>query len=61
MAEGLIKYETLDEQQIHDVMQGRAPRPPEGWDEGGTPPRAPSAAPEGAAAKLAAPAGGGAH
>jgi cell division protease FtsH len=61
MAEGLIKYETLDEQQIQDVMQGRAPRPPDGWDEGGTPPRAPSAAPEGAAAKLAAPAGGGAH
>jgi cell division protease FtsH len=61
MAEGLIKYETLDEQQIQDVMQGRAPRPPEGWDEGGTPPRAPSTAPEGATGKLAAPAGGGAH
>jgi cell division protease FtsH len=61
MAEGLIKYETLDEQQIQDVMQGRAPRPPDGWDEGGTPPRAPSTAPEGATGKIAAPAGGSAH
>jgi cell division protease FtsH len=63
MADGLIKYETLDEEQIRDVMEGRAPRPPAGWEEGGPPrapsaPSAPSAEPSG---KLAAPAGGGAH
>lgn len=35
MAEGLLKYETLDEAQIKDAMEGRTPRPPEYWDEGG--------------------------
>ncbi len=29
MAEALIKYETLDAQQINDVMSGRPPRPPQ--------------------------------
>ncbi|MBT8143112.1 MAG: ATP-dependent metalloprotease, partial [Gammaproteobacteria bacterium] len=38
MADGLIKYETIDEKQIDDIMNGRTPRPPEGWDESGTPP-----------------------
>ncbi len=33
MAESLIKYETIDEQQIKDIMEGREPRPPEDWDE----------------------------
>src|SRR5690606_23929520 len=33
MAQALIKYETIDEQQIRDIMGGRAPRPPEDWDE----------------------------
>jgi cell division protease FtsH len=60
MADGLIKYETLDEEQIRDVMEGRAPRPPAGWEEGG-PPRAPSAPSAEPSGKLAAPAGGGAH
>ncbi len=36
MAEALIKYETIDEGQIADIMQGREPRPPEGWDDTGT-------------------------
>lgn len=35
MAEGLLKYETLDEAQIKDAMEGKAPRPPEYWDEDG--------------------------
>lgn len=35
MAEGLLKYETLDEEQIRDAMEGRTPRPPEYWDEDG--------------------------
>src|SRR4030095_15471909 len=28
MAEALIKYETIDEEQIKDIMQGREPKPP---------------------------------
>ena len=33
MAEALIKYETIDASQIDDIMSGRQPRPPEGWDD----------------------------
>jgi len=33
MAEALIKYETIDERQIKDIMAGREPRPPEDWDD----------------------------
>jgi cell division protease FtsH len=33
MAEALIKYETLGEEQIKDIMEGREPRPPQDWDE----------------------------
>ena len=32
MAEGLIKYETIDAQQIKEIMAGKDPSPPEGWD-----------------------------
>ena len=32
MAEALIKYETLDENQISDIMNDKEPRPPEDWD-----------------------------
>ncbi|MEO0420979.1 MAG: ATP-dependent zinc metalloprotease FtsH [Pseudomonadota bacterium] len=39
MAKALIKFETIGEDQIADIMDGRDPRPPEGWDEsGGSPP-----------------------
>ena len=31
MAEALIKYETLDEEQIKDIMNDKEPRPPDGW------------------------------
>ena len=42
MAEALIKYETIDADQIDDIMNGKVPRPPSNWDEpddasGGTP------------------------
>jgi cell division protease FtsH len=40
MADTLIKYETIDEVQIKDIMEGRDPQPPEGWedsDSGGEP------------------------
>ncbi len=33
MAEALIKYETIDVDQINDIMSGKTPRPPSGWDE----------------------------
>ena len=39
MAAALIKYETIDEQQIKDIMAGRAPKPPADWDDSvGNPP-----------------------
>jgi cell division protease FtsH len=34
MAEALMKYETIDATQLKDIMEGRTPRPPEGWDDG---------------------------
>ncbi len=39
MAEALMKYETIDSTQLRDIMEGRDPRPPEGWDDpsGGAP------------------------
>jgi cell division protease FtsH len=40
MAEALIKYETIESDQIDDIMAGNPPRPPKGWsdDERRTPP-----------------------
>jgi cell division protease FtsH len=37
MADALVKYETIDSGQIDDIMNGREPRPPEGWTDD-TPP-----------------------
>ena len=31
MADALLKYETVDKDQIEDIMEGKAPRQPEGW------------------------------
>ncbi|AHE99026.1 ATP-dependent zinc metalloprotease FtsH [Thioalkalivibrio paradoxus] len=31
MAQALVKYETIDEPQITDIMEGRTPRPPSDW------------------------------
>ncbi len=33
MAKALIKYETIDKDQIDDLMNGREPQPPEGWED----------------------------
>ena len=33
MADALIQYETIDTEQIKDIMAGRPPRPPEDWDD----------------------------
>lgn len=32
MAESLIKYETIDSKQIEEIMSGKEPSPPEGWE-----------------------------
>jgi cell division protease FtsH len=43
MAEALLQYETIDSQQIDDIMQGRRPGPPADWDNPApTPPPSPS-------------------
>jgi cell division protease FtsH len=43
MAEALLQYETIDSQQIDDIMQGRRPGPPADWDKPApTPPPSPS-------------------
>ncbi|MCZ6560015.1 MAG: ATP-dependent zinc metalloprotease FtsH [Gammaproteobacteria bacterium] len=36
MAEALIKYETIDEEQIKDIMAGKKPRPPADWEDSDT-------------------------
>jgi len=33
MADALMKYETINEVQIKDIMEGRDPQPPEDWDD----------------------------
>ena len=37
MAAALIKYETIDDTQISDIMAGRTPRAPKDWDDSGAP------------------------
>jgi cell division protease FtsH len=34
MADALMKYETIDSDQIDDLMDGKAPREPKGWSNG---------------------------
>ncbi len=33
MADALMKYETIDSDQIDDIMAGKPPRPPADWDD----------------------------
>ncbi len=50
MAKALLEWETIDAEQIEDIMQGRpprAPQPPTSGDTGSTPPSAGQAAPSG--------------
>lgn len=35
MADALMKYETIDADQIDDIMSGNTPRPPASWDDDG--------------------------
>jgi cell division protease FtsH len=47
MADALMRYETIDEEQLKDIMAGRPPKPPAGWDDtlSNRPPRAPAEGP----------------
>jgi cell division protease FtsH len=47
MADALMKYETIDEEQLKDLMAGKTPKPPAGWDEtlSNRPPQAPAEGP----------------
>jgi len=38
MADALMRFETIDEQQIKDIMAGKDPAPPAGWDDAGLSP-----------------------
>jgi cell division protease FtsH len=33
MADALMKYETIDDEQLKDIMAGRKPKPPSDWDD----------------------------
>jgi cell division protease FtsH len=35
MAKALVKYETIGQEQIQDIMNGKEPRPPEDWEDTG--------------------------
>ncbi|MGE0582458.1 MAG: ATP-dependent zinc metalloprotease FtsH [Steroidobacteraceae bacterium] len=57
LAAALMKYETIDEEQLKDIMAGREPKPPADWDDtppvGRQPPSKPAA--EGPASGTLAP------
>jgi len=36
MAQALVKYETIDDKQIADLMAGKEPRPPQDWTDSGS-------------------------
>ena len=43
MKDALMEYETIDTDQIDDIMAGKKPRPPKSWDNDGSGPAAPAA------------------
>ncbi len=57
MADALVKYETIDEEQLKEIMSGKPPRPPAGWDDtlSNKPPKSPAEGP--AAGPIGSPAG----
>ena len=62
MADALMKFETIDAEQIDDIMSGRTPRPPADWDEsepraGGAKGRAKADEGKGSEGTLGTPAG----
>ena len=59
MAEALMKYETIDSDQINDIMTGKPPRPPRDWQEpeSRTPPDGAASPDEKTDGKIGGPAG----
>jgi cell division protease FtsH len=59
MADALVKYETIDEVQIKDIMNGKAPKPPADWDDsvGSPPPKRPEGEEPDGGSKIGSPAG----
>ena len=59
MTDALVKYETIDETQIKDIMQGKAPKPPADWDDsvGTPPPKRAEGEAEGGTGAIGTPAG----
>jgi cell division protease FtsH len=57
MADALVKYETIDEEQLKEIMAGKPPRPPAGWDDtlSNKPPKSPAEGPT--AGPIGSPAG----
>ena len=43
MADALMKYETIDAEQIQEIMDGNEPSPPDNWDAPSKPKRKPKA------------------
>ena len=58
MAEALLLYETIDREQIDDIMAGRKPRPPKDWDDPENNPVTPESGGEEQQASDADPRGG---
>ena len=59
MAEALMKYETIEEEQLKDIMAGRVPKPPAGWDDtvsNHRPPMPPASGPVAGVPPLGSPA-----
>lgn len=44
MAQALMKYETIDQEQVKDIMEGREPRPPADWNDSDDAPKAKNSA-----------------
>jgi cell division protease FtsH len=59
MAAALMRYETIDEKQIQDIMAGKEPSPPSDWDDAGATPGnpPPGADPQAGIGGVASPAG----
>ncbi len=57
MAEALLLYETIDRNQIDDIMAGRPPRPPKDWDSPDDSPLQPKAGDESSSSSRSQPNG----
>ena len=59
MSEALMKFETIDEEQLRDIMAGKPPKPPAGWDDtlSNKPPKSPPAEGPATGGPIGSPAG----